>query len=184
MAEGHMLLGVHVNGHLAGHLEWRQRPRRDTGWYLTGPEHAVRRLAVDPAIDALAADAGAKQSQWEERAADLALLSLPLALDRADDLLRGGRAVPESRVCAGVYELRVAGIDAGLLPYALPEAVVDATEAVVTITGHFDDPALARVLRRLALLGGRIVAIRRLRVAPEAGDPTPPSSQVASRLVP
>ena len=146
-----------------GRLEWRLHPRDQSGWYLVCPPDAPRRLDVDPAIDELAADAHSGEHDWELSAELAAILSTALALDAAEkalhprtDALRGRfRRLSTARR----YEIYVTGLDPTLLAHAVPELPLTAVSDASVLEGDLLPDGFATVIRRIELLGGRIVAV-------------------------
>lgn len=80
------------------------------------------------------------------------------ALDAAADALLGpaeaGRARPARRC-----ELHVRGLAADVVPIAFPETITVRTGDVSILSGDFDDRGLNRIVRRVALLGGGVLAL-------------------------
>jgi hypothetical protein len=145
-----------------GYLEWQAGSRAATGWYLRRGARPARRLAVDAGIDGLARDVTSDPDSWQERADSAAALSTPLALDAADRALRGGLPPPPSRPLEpGAYELHVADVDAATLAIACPTLIAAAAGDTSVLGGVFDDHAMCAVIRRVNLLGGRVLAIFR-----------------------
>ena len=75
------------DGRPIGRLEWRNRPRREVGWYVTRPPRPGHRLHVDPSIDGLARDAASSDHDWDLNAELSAILSTALAVDAAERFL-------------------------------------------------------------------------------------------------
>lgn len=153
-----------MNGQVVARLEWRTDARRDAGWYLLRPGEAER-LDIDSAIDALALDDRSSTVDWELHAALGALLSAPLAIDTAERRLHGR---PERQVGrfrrlseAARFEIYVDGIDRMLLAHAVPELPVASVSDVCVLSGTMHLEAFERVARRVAVLGGRVVAVFR-----------------------
>ena len=160
---GH-IYDLFATGRVVARLEWRAKPRRDAGWYLVRGGRAER-LRVDSAIDELADDERSPQAGWELNAELAALLSTPVALDAAERRLHGR---PEQR--AGRFrrssaiarvEIYVDGIDGAVLARAVPELPVAAVSDVNMLSGAVHPEAFERVTRRVAVLGGRVVAVFR-----------------------
>src|SRR4051794_34141959 len=164
-------LDLQRGGRVVARLQWRTQPRTAVGWYLERPRRPARRLDVDSGIDALAQDAVSDPDTWNARADAVALLSTALALDAADRALRGGLAPPPSRPLeSGRYELHVTGLDAATSARAFPDAASVAAGDTNVLAGTFDDRALTAAIRRVNLLGGRVLAM--FRAAP-AGECNP-----------
>jgi hypothetical protein len=66
---------------------------------------------------------------------------------------------PPRPVRAGDYEVHIAGLPAPVLHVALPEATAITAADTGVLTGHFDDAGLDAVVRRITLLGGRLLAL-------------------------
>jgi hypothetical protein len=151
---------LHRGGRAIARLEWRAGPRRPPGWYLRRAGRPARRLAVDAALEARVDDARCDQQSWHERAELAAILSTPLALDAADRALRGGLPPAPSRPLEpGVYELHVIGLDAVTLAICCPSLSVSAAGDTSVLGGVLDDDAMRTVMRRVNLLGARVLAI-------------------------
>jgi hypothetical protein len=149
-------------GRVIGSLQWRARPRDATGWYLRRGAGPALRLAVDVGVDGLADDAISDHDSWQERADSAAALSTPLALDAADRALRGGLPPPPSRPLEpGAYELHVIDLDPATLAIVCPTLVAVAAGDTSVLGGVFDDDTMRTVIRRVNLLGGRVLAIFR-----------------------
>src|SRR3954464_15952528 len=147
-------------GRVVARLQWRSRPRNTLGWYLQRRGRPARRLEIDAGIDALARDTVSDSGSWQARADAVAWLSTALALDAADRALRGGLSAPPARPLApGPYELHVTGLDPAMLACAFPEAAGVSTGDVSVLAGAFDARSLAAVIRRVNLLGGRVLAL-------------------------
>jgi hypothetical protein len=154
---------LHDHDRAVGRLEWRLHPRSAAGWYLVRPPDGPRRLDVDPAIDELAADERSSEHDWELSAELAAILSTSLALDAAErelhprsDTLRGRfRRLNTARR----YEIYVTGLDTALLGHAVPELPLTAVSDASVLEGHLLPDGFAAVIRRIELLGGRIVAV-------------------------
>src|SRR4051812_46062536 len=151
---------LHRGGRAIARLEWRASARQPAGWYLRRAGQPARRLAVDAALDALADDAPSDPQSWRERARLAATLSTPLALDAADRALRGGLPPAPSRPLEpGVYELHVTGLDPTTLAICCPNLSVIAAGDTSVLGGLLDNNAMRTVIRRLNLLGARVLAI-------------------------
>jgi hypothetical protein len=147
-----------------GRLEWRSRPRSAVGWYLTLPPRAADRLSVDPAIDQLAKDRTSPDHDWGLSAELSAILSTAMAVDAADRLLHPRAEFPRrrfNRLSSGPYEIHVTDIEPIVLAHAVPELPLTAAADVRILEGVLHDDALTVALRRIALLGGRVVAVFR-----------------------
>ena len=146
-----------------GRLEWWLRPRRDVGWYLMLEGAPVRRLEVDPAVADLARDTASADHDWYLYAELSAILSTTLALDAAEAVLHPRRETERrrfrSRLDAGHYEIHAADIEPVLLAHTVPELHLSSVSNVNVLEGNLSAPALQAALRRITLLGGRIVAI-------------------------
>jgi hypothetical protein len=151
-------------GRPVGRLEWRSHPRPAVGWYVTLPPRPPDRLNVDPAIDQLAADRSSSDREWELNAELSAILSTAMAVDSTYRLLHP-RAEPRrrrfNRLSSGRYEIQVTEIDSAVLAHAVPELPLTAAADVRVLAGVLRDDALAAALRRIELLGGRVVAVVR-----------------------
>jgi hypothetical protein len=153
---------LHRGGQAVALLEWRVRGRASAGRYLRRRARPARRLAVDVGLDALAGDALEDRLSRDEWAQAAAALSLPLALDAADRALRGGLpAAPSRPLEPGVYELHVTGQDAATLALACPSLRVTRAGDTSVIGGVLDDAAMRTLIRRVNLLGARVLAIFR-----------------------
>src|SRR3954453_24077822 len=127
----------------------------------------ARLLEIDAGIDALARDTISDAGSWQARADAVAWLSTALALDAADRALRGGLSAPPARPLEpGAYELHVTGLDAVMLACAFPDAAGVSTGDVSVLAGAFDARSLAAVIRRVNLLGGRVLALFRAAHSP------------------
>ena len=154
-------------GRVVARLQWRMWPREAAGWYLKRRGRPARRLEVDAGIDALARDTRSEPESWEERADAVAFLSLALALDAADRALRAGLSASPSRPLeSGRYELHVTGLDPAMPACAFPEAVAVSAGDTSVLIGTFDEHAMTAVIRRVNLLGGRVLALFRTTRVP------------------
>jgi hypothetical protein len=152
------------DGRPVGRLEWRSLPRSAVGWYVTLPPRPADRLSVDPAIDALARDRTSSDHDWELNAELSAILSTAMAVDAADRLLHPRAEFPRrrfNRLSTGPYEIHVTGIDPTVLAHAVPELPLTAVSDVRILEGELHEDALTSALRRITLLGGRVVAVFR-----------------------
>ncbi len=151
------------DGRPVGRLEWWLRPRRDVGWYLMLEGVPTRRLEVDPAVDDLARDTHSADHDWYLYAELSAILSTTLALDAAEAALHPRRETERrrfrSRLEAGHYEIHATDIEPAILAHTVPELQLSSVSDVNVLEGNLSAPALQAALRRIALLGGRIVAI-------------------------
>jgi hypothetical protein len=153
---------LHRGGQAVARLEWRGRWRAGASWYLRRRARPARRLAVDVGLDAFAGDPLEDRLGWKQSAQAAAALSLPLALDEADRALRGGvPAAPSRPLEPGVYELHVIGMDASTLALACPSLRVTRAGDTSVIGGVLDDDAMRMLIRRVNLLGARVLAIFR-----------------------
>ena len=152
---------LHCNGRPLGRLEWRQRPRDQAGWYVVCGHYVPRRLDVDPAVDELAADRTSTPEVWALNAELARTLSFSLALDAADRLLNPGRR-PVVTGREGAHVLYLVGVSADLLGQAVPEMRIEPLRGSLTLVGHIAGAALERAVRRICLLGGRVVGILRV----------------------
>jgi hypothetical protein len=154
---------LHDQDRAVGRLEWRLHPRREAGWYLVCAPDAPQRLEVDPAIDELAADEHSGEHDWELSAELAAILSTALALDAAERALHPRIGVDRGRFrrlsTARRYEIYVTGLDPTLLAHAVPELPLTAVSDASVLEGELLPDAFATVIRRIELLGGRIVAV-------------------------
>jgi hypothetical protein len=149
---------LYARGEPVAELQWRPRPASSPGWYLRRFGHDWRRLAVAAELDAALADPPGSETPPET--ADLtALVSIALALDAAAVLLSGPPAPPSRTIRSGRYELHVRGLAAEIVPYAFPETIAAHVGDVAVLAGHFDDTGLVRTTRRVALLGGKLLAL-------------------------
>jgi hypothetical protein len=154
-------------GRVTGYLEWHAESRAATGWYLRRGAGPARRVVVDAGVDELARDALSDDDSWQERADLAATLSTPLALDAADRALRGGLPPPPSRPLApGAYELHVTGLDPATLAVACPALIAAAAGDTSVLGGVFHDDEMCAAVRRVNLLGGRVLAIFRSGLRP------------------
>jgi hypothetical protein len=153
---------LYRGGRAVARLEWRARSRASAGWYLRAGARSARRLPLDVGLDALADDAHADSHSWQERAELAAALSTPLALDAADRALRGGLpAAPARPLEPGAYELHINGLDAAVLALARPNLHVTRAGDTSVVAGVLDDQAIGTLVRRVNLLGARVLAIFR-----------------------
>jgi hypothetical protein len=153
---------LYRGGRAVAHLEWRARSRASTGWYLRRGARPARRLQLDVGLDALADDAHTDSPSWHERAELAAALSTPLALDAADRALRGGLPpAPARPLDPGAYELHISGLDAAVLALACPNLDVTRAGDTSVVTGVLDDHTIGTLIRRVNLLGARVLAIFR-----------------------
>jgi hypothetical protein len=154
---------LYDDGRAIGRLEWRLRPRSALGWSLTRPPAPAQRLSVDVAIDELARDERSPAHVWDLHAELAAILSTATALDAAGRALYPWRDRPGPRfrrgIAPGAYEIHVTDVDALILGRATPELALDAVSDVVILAGEVTPGALEGALRRVRLLGGRVVAI-------------------------
>ena len=139
------------------------RPRRDAGWYLLLDGVPTRRLKVDPAVEDLARDTVSADHDWYLYAELSAILSTTLALDAAEAVLHPRPEVERrrfhSRLDAGHYEIHVADLEPVILAHTVPELQLSSVSNVNVLEGDLYAPALQAALRRITLLGGRIVAV-------------------------
>jgi len=143
---------------MVARLCWRTGPSRPAGWYLSQQRGGWQRLAVDAGLDAGLGRAARRPGG--EQAADLAAwLSTALALDAAADLLRGPPARPPRPLRRGSYEVHAAGLPFDVVPIAFPEAITTRAGETTVLAGHFDDRGLTVLTRRIAILGGDVLAI-------------------------
>jgi hypothetical protein len=153
---------LYRGGRAVARLEWRARSRASAGWYLRRGARPARRLQLDVGLDALADDAHADSHSWHERAVLAAALSTPLALDAADRALRGGLpAAPARPLQPGPYELHITGLDAAVLALACPNLHVTRAGDTSVVAGVLDDHTIGTLVRRVNLLGARVLAIFR-----------------------
>jgi hypothetical protein len=158
------------DGRPIGRLEWRARPRREVGWYVIRPPRPGHRLTVDPSIDGLARDAASSDHDWDLNAELSAILSTALAVDAAERFLHPQAAHARqrfNRLQTGPYEIHVTDIEPYVLAHAVPELPLTAVSDVRILEGELHEDALKGALRRIALLGGRVVAV--FRTDPEDG---------------
>src|SRR4051812_45741001 len=165
---------LYRGGRAVARLEWRARSRANAGWYLRRGARPARRLELDAGLDALAGDAFADSHSWHERAQLAAALSTPLALDAADRALRGGLpAAPARPLEPGGYELHISGLDAAVLALACPNLHVTRAGDTSLVADVLDDHAMGTLVRRVNLLGARVLAIFR-----QHGSAHPPPEHV------
>ena len=154
-----------------GRLEWRASPRSAVGWYVTLPPRPADRINVDPAIEALARDRASSDHDWELSAELSAILSTAMAVDAADRLLHPRAEFPRrrfNRLSTGPYEIHVTDIEPTVLAHVVPELPITAVSDVRILEGELHEDALTSALRRIALLGGRVVAVFRSEPDSEA----------------
>src|SRR3954463_15607138 len=157
-------------GRVVARLQWRSRPRGAVGWCLRRGGGPARRLEIDFGIDGLARDTVSDPGSWQARADAVAWLSTALALDAADRALRGGLAAPPSRpLQPGRYELHCSVLEPAMLACAFPEAAGVSAGDVSVLAGAFDSRSLAALIRRVNLLGGRVLALFRAAHVPACG---------------
>jgi hypothetical protein len=152
------------DGRAVGRLEWRSRPRAVVGWYVTLPPRPPDRINVDPAIDALARDRTSPDHDWDLNAELSAILSTALAVDAAERFLHPEAARARhrfNRLQTGPYEIHVTDIEPTVLAHAVPELPLTAVSDVRILEGELHEDALTSALRRITLLGGRVVAVFR-----------------------
>jgi len=152
------------DGSLAGRLEWRARSREEVGWYVTLPPRPAERINVDPAIDALASDRTSSDHDWELSAELCAILSTSMAVDAAERYVHPRSELARhrfNRLKTGPFEIHVTGIEPDVLAHAVPELPLTAVSDVRILEGDLHEDALKSALRRIALLGGRVVAVFR-----------------------
>jgi hypothetical protein len=155
---------LYEDGRPIGRLEWRASPRSAVGWYVTLPPRPPDRLGVDPAIDQLAGDRTSPDHDWELSAELSAILSTAMAVDATDRLLHPHaerRRRRFNRLSTGAYEIHVTGIEPTVLAHAVPELPLTAVSDVRILEGELHEDALTTALRRITLLGGRVVAVFR-----------------------
>jgi hypothetical protein len=152
------------DGRLVGRLEWRTSSRREAGWYVTLPPEPAQRISVDPAIDALARDRTSTDHDWELNAELSAILSTAMAVDAAERYVHPRSELARhrfNRFKTGPFEIHVTGIEPNVLAHAVPELPITAVSDVRILEGELHEDALKTALRRIALLGGRVVAVFR-----------------------
>ena len=146
-------------------LHWLARPRRAVGWYMTRAGEAPVRLFVDSAIEELARDERSSPHDWELHAELAAILSTALALDAAGRSLHPDRERKTRRfgrgLAGGRYEIHVADVDTAVLARAIPELHLHAVSNVSVLAGELLDGGLEIAIQRVALVGGRVVAVFR-----------------------
>jgi hypothetical protein len=149
-------------GQLIARLEWRSASRSTVGWYLAHEGRAAVRLAVDPAIDDLARDARSAEAEWQRTAELAAILSTALALDAAERLLHRRPQRPTGRfrrlTSRQRFEIYVTDIAPNVLLHAIPELPLSSVSDVTVLAGELLPEAFEAIARRIALLGGRVVA--------------------------
>ena len=149
---------LYVHEEPVAQLHWGVGPGRPAGWYLWQRGGGWQRLAVDPELDA--GFDGARPDHGSRETGELAAtVSVALALDAAANLLNG-RPTPAARpLRGGLYEIHACGLAADVVPLAFPETVIGRGADVSVLAGHFDDVGLTVLVRRVAILGGRVLAI-------------------------
>jgi hypothetical protein len=153
---------LHRSGRAVARLDWLALPHAGAGWHLRRLGRPARPLAVDIALDARADDTLEDVQRWQEWAQVAEALSLPLALDAADRALRGGLPPAPSRpLPPGIYELHITGLDPSTLALACPSMRVSRAGDTSVIDGVVDDDGMGRLIRRVNLLGARVLAIFR-----------------------
>jgi hypothetical protein len=155
---------LYEEGRAIGRLEWRARPRMAAGWYLVQAPGPPERLDVDPAIDDLARDQHSADHDWELHAELAAILSTALALDAAERFLheRPDRPGRFRRLdTAQHFEIYVTDVDPSLLAHAVPEMPLMSVSDVYVLEGMLLGDSFQVVVRRIGLLGGRVVAVFR-----------------------
>jgi hypothetical protein len=152
------------DGRPVGRLEWRAPTRGEVGWYVTLPPRPPQRINVDPAIEALARDHTSSDHDWELTAELSAILSTAMAVDAAERFVHPRSELARhrfNRLKTGPFEIHVTGIEPGVLAHAVPELPLTAVSDVRILEGELHEDALKSALRRIALLGGRVVAVFR-----------------------
>jgi hypothetical protein len=145
-------------------LEWRQdvEDRPATGWHLVRDDGETR-LHVDPAIDALARDAGRDAETWSADADLLAHLTTGAALDAAEQRLTKGTARASSRDLVGGrsrdYAISVTALDVDALALAFPALAVSPDADGVMLRGSLSFADLTAVVSRIRTLGGGLAAV-------------------------
>src|SRR3954465_6011624 len=86
-------------------------------------------------------------------------LSTALPLDTAAKLLRGPGAPPPRPLRRGGYDVHAGGLAFDVVPIAFPEAITTRAGDTTVLAGSFDDRGLAVLTRRIAILGGHVLAI-------------------------
>jgi hypothetical protein len=166
---------IYDEGRRIGRLEWRLRPRSVAGWYLALDPRPPQRLRVDPAIDELARDKRSPAHDWDLHAELAAILSTALALDAAELFLHPERELSRGRFrrkpTFGSYEIHATDVKPEILARAVPELHLESVANVVILAGELAGIGLETALRRIALLGGRVVAV--FRMHPPEGEPEP-----------
>jgi hypothetical protein len=146
---------LYVAGRPLAVLQWRAG-RRGWGWFLHDSSGRRLQLMVDRGLEG---DRRAEHSEDDELADAAAMLSLALALDEAGRILHGPIVSPKRPARRGRYELEVAHLDTEVADLAFPEAVAVSIGELCILAGELDDRALAVMTRRVALLGGRVLAL-------------------------
>ncbi|MET0815905.1 MAG: hypothetical protein ABWZ67_00045 [Solirubrobacteraceae bacterium] len=137
---------------------------------MTHPPRPAHRLQVDPSIEGLARDAASPDHDWDLNAELSAILCTALAVDAAERFLHPQAANARhrfNRLQTGPYEIHVTDIDPNVLAHAVPELPLTAVSDVRILEGELHEDVLKGALRRIALLGGRVVAV--FRTDPEDG---------------
>ncbi|MDA0185267.1 hypothetical protein OJ997_33490 [Solirubrobacter phytolaccae] len=81
------------------------------------------------------------------------------ALDAAADVLLGPSEPSTNVPRVGRYELHAYGLAPDVVPIAFPETITLLTGDVSVLAGEFEDEVLCRIVRRVALLGGGVLAL-------------------------
>ena len=145
-------------------LEWRQdvEDRPATGWHLVRDEVETR-LHVDPAVDALARDAGRDAETWSADADLLAHLTTGAALDAAERRLAEGTGRAAGQDLVGgrsrAYAIVVRGLDVDTLALALPSLGVSPDGDGVVLRGSLSFADLTAVVSRIRTLGGNLAGV-------------------------
>jgi hypothetical protein len=154
------------NGAVEATLAWLQDAdcRDRVGWYLMRPgrARAPRRLAVDRAIEDLAAELRRPDAVWLEDADSLAMLTADRALQHALRLVRGELPASPDRLESfrpGRYEVLVADAELVSLGSAFPALALSRWGGVVVLEGAFDAASMQAARDRLARLGARVVGV-------------------------
>ena len=152
------------DGRPVGRLEWRARSRHEAGWYVILPPRPAQRISVDAAIDALTRDHTSSDHDWELNAELSAILSTAMAVDAAERFVHPRSELARrrfNRLESGPFEIHVTGSEPTVLAHAVPELPLTAVSDVRILEGELHEDALKSALRRIALLGGRVVAVFR-----------------------
>jgi len=120
---------LYADGELVSYLQWRH----GSGWYLWEREQGWTQVAEEA-----------------EPAA---------ALDAAATVLLGPPVPMRPTRHVGRYEIHVCGLAPDVVPIAFPETITVRTGDVSILAGDDKADDLHRITRRVALLGGAVLAL-------------------------